>query len=149
MPGAKNAFQQRLMIRNEHHKSKILSEHSGPSSSSSSSSSQLANMNSLEVRGHGAVQENPRSALSPLTNSLLEQLEARIKDLKGWLRDTELLIFNSCLGRETDAKEQLHSFKRCSLGVEGEQNRSSDSERNQNTEQRQKEEKKVIKKEKV
>ncbi|KAK1893529.1 A-kinase anchor protein 6, partial [Dissostichus eleginoides] len=68
-------------------------------------------MNSLEVRGHGAVQENPRSALSPLTNSLLEQLEARIKDLKAWLRDTELLIFNSCLGRETDAKEQLHSFK--------------------------------------
>ncbi|XP_033988098.1 A-kinase anchor protein 6-like, partial [Trematomus bernacchii] len=91
---------------------KILSEHSGPSSSSSSSSSSLlANMNSLEVRGHGAAEENPRSALSPLTNSLLEQLEARIKDLKAWLRDTELLIFNSCLGRETDAKEQLHSFK--------------------------------------
>ncbi|KAJ4920962.1 hypothetical protein JOQ06_021999, partial [Pogonophryne albipinna] len=88
---------------------KILSEHSGPSSSSSSS--QSANMNCLEVRGHGAAEENPRSALSPLTNALLEQLEARIKDLKAWLRDTELLIFNSCLGRETDAKEQLHSFK--------------------------------------
>uniref|UniRef100_A0A671VXA7 A kinase (PRKA) anchor protein 6 n=1 Tax=Sparus aurata TaxID=8175 RepID=A0A671VXA7_SPAAU len=54
---------------------------------------------------------NPRSALSPLTNSLLEQLEARIKELKAWLRDTELLIFNSCLRQHKDASEQLQSFK--------------------------------------
>ncbi|XP_028294719.1 A-kinase anchor protein 6 isoform X2 [Gouania willdenowi] len=52
-----------------------------------------------------------RSALSPLTNSLLEQLEARIKELKAWLRDTELLIFNSCLRRDKDASQQLASFK--------------------------------------
>lgn len=55
--------------------------------------------------------ENPRSALSPLTTSLLEQLEARIKELKAWLRDTELLIFNSCLRQNKDASEQLQSFK--------------------------------------
>ncbi|MEQ2229825.1 A-kinase anchor protein 6 [Ilyodon furcidens] len=46
-----------------------------------------------------------------MTNSLLEQLEARIKELKAWLRDTELLIFNSCLRHEKDAFEQLPSFK--------------------------------------
>ncbi|XP_074517322.1 A-kinase anchor protein 6 [Sebastes fasciatus] len=90
---------------------KILSEHSGPGSSSSSQQNQSANMNSLLVDGRGVAVENPRSALSPLTNSLLEQLEARIKELKAWLRDTELLIFNSCLGRDKDASEQLHSFK--------------------------------------
>lgn len=55
--------------------------------------------------------ENSRTALSPLTNSLLEQLEARIKELKTWLRDTELLIFNSCLKEHKDASEQLQSFK--------------------------------------
>lgn len=59
---------------------------------------------------HRDVLENPRSSLSPLTNSLLEQLEARIKELKVWLRDTELLIFNSCL-RDKDAAQQLQSFK--------------------------------------
>ncbi|XP_070776661.1 A-kinase anchor protein 6 [Enoplosus armatus] len=87
---------------------KILSEHSGPSSSQQNRS---ANMNSLLAGGRGVDVENPRSALSPLTNSLLEQLEARIKELKAWLRDTELLIFNSCLRQDKDASEQLHSFK--------------------------------------
>ncbi|XP_044023569.1 A-kinase anchor protein 6 [Siniperca chuatsi] len=87
---------------------KILSEHSGPSSSQQN---QSANMNSLLVGGQGVAMENPRSALSPLTNSLLEQLEARIKELKAWLRDTELLIFNSCLRQDKDASEQLQSFK--------------------------------------
>ncbi|XP_073339170.1 A-kinase anchor protein 6 [Pagrus major] len=87
---------------------KILSEHSGPSSSQQN---QSANMNSLLVVGRGGAVENPRSALSPLTNSLLEQLEARIKELKAWLRDTELLIFNSCLRQHKDASEQLQSFK--------------------------------------
>ncbi len=61
--------------------------------------------------GRGVAVENPRSALSPLTNSLLEQLEARIKELKVWLRDTELLIFNSCLRQNKDASQQLQSFK--------------------------------------
>ncbi|XP_031703573.1 A-kinase anchor protein 6-like [Anarrhichthys ocellatus] len=81
---------------------KILSDHSGPGSTADSL---------LAGGGPGVAVENPRSALSPLTNSLLEQLEARIKELKAWLRDTELLIFNSCLGRDKDASEQLQSFK--------------------------------------
>ncbi|XP_070834878.1 A-kinase anchor protein 6 isoform X2 [Chaetodon trifascialis] len=87
---------------------KILSEHSGPSASQQN---QSASRSSLLVGGRGVATDNPRSALSPLTNSLLEQLEARIKELKAWLRDTELLIFNSCLRQHKDAAEQLQSFK--------------------------------------
>uniref|UniRef100_A0AAV2JCL7 Uncharacterized protein n=1 Tax=Knipowitschia caucasica TaxID=637954 RepID=A0AAV2JCL7_KNICA len=49
--------------------------------------------------------------LSPLTTSLLQQLEARIKELKSWLRDTELLIFNSCLCNHKEPEQQLASFK--------------------------------------
>lgn len=61
---------------------------------------------------HGDVLDGPGSSLSPLSNSsLLEQLEARIKELKVWLRDTELLIFNSCLREQQEASQQLHSFK--------------------------------------
>ncbi|CAB1429748.1 unnamed protein product [Pleuronectes platessa] len=86
---------------------KIFSDHPGPSSSQQN---QSADVHTLLVGGRGAV-ENPRSALSPLTNSLLEQLEARIKELKAWLRDTELLIFNSCLRQDKDVSEQLQSFK--------------------------------------
>uniref|UniRef100_A0A3B4U7J0 A kinase (PRKA) anchor protein 6 n=1 Tax=Seriola dumerili TaxID=41447 RepID=A0A3B4U7J0_SERDU len=78
---------------------------------SSSQRKRSASVNSLVVGGQGVAVENPRSALSPLTNSLLEQLEARIKELKAWLRDTELLIFNSCLRQDKDAAEQLRSFK--------------------------------------
>uniref|UniRef100_A0A3Q3IVH3 A kinase (PRKA) anchor protein 6 n=1 Tax=Monopterus albus TaxID=43700 RepID=A0A3Q3IVH3_MONAL len=69
------------------------------------------NTPSLLGSGGGVPVQNPRSALSPLTNLLLEQLEARIKELKAWLRDTELLIFNSCLRQDKDASEQLQSFK--------------------------------------
>lgn len=86
---------------------KILSEHSGPGSSRHNPPGRAR---SLLCGGHAAL-ENPRAALSPLTNSLLEQLEARIKELKTWLRDTELLIFNSCLKEHKDASEQLQSFK--------------------------------------
>lgn len=71
---------------------------------------QLSKPRSSLLDAYRDVSENPRSSLSPLTNSLLEQLEARIKDLKVWLRDTELLIFNSCL-RDQDAAQQLQSFK--------------------------------------
>uniref|UniRef100_A0A3B4WX12 A kinase (PRKA) anchor protein 6 n=1 Tax=Seriola lalandi dorsalis TaxID=1841481 RepID=A0A3B4WX12_SERLL len=78
---------------------------------SSSQRKRSASVNSLLVGGRGVAAENPRSALSPLTNSLLEQLEARIKELKAWLRDTELLIFHSCLRQDKDAAEQLRSFK--------------------------------------
>ncbi|XP_054913065.1 A-kinase anchor protein 6 [Poeciliopsis prolifica] len=87
---------------------KILSEHPVPCSSEQKLSS---NTNTLLVAGQDVAAENPRSALSPMTNSLLEQLEARIKELKAWLRDTELLIFNSCLRQEMCASEQLSSFK--------------------------------------
>ncbi|XP_029982917.1 A-kinase anchor protein 6-like [Sphaeramia orbicularis] len=82
---------------------KILSEHSGPGPSRRNRSA-----DALRV---GVTTETSRSALSPLTNSLLEQLEARIKELKAWLRDTELLIFNSCLRQDKDATAQLGSFK--------------------------------------
>uniref|UniRef100_A0AAQ5YAR7 A kinase (PRKA) anchor protein 6 n=1 Tax=Amphiprion ocellaris TaxID=80972 RepID=A0AAQ5YAR7_AMPOC len=85
----------------------ILSERSGPGSSQQNPCS---NRNFLPSGGQGGSVENPRSALSPLTNSLLEQLETRIKELKAWLRDTELLIFNSCL-QDKDQSEQLLSFK--------------------------------------
>lgn len=84
----------------------LLSQHSAPGSSSCS-----ASFHQSEPASAGQQEEAPRSALSPLTNSLLEQLEARIKELKAWLRDTELLIFNSCLGRDKEASEQLASFK--------------------------------------
>ncbi|XP_067334928.1 A-kinase anchor protein 6 isoform X2 [Channa argus] len=87
---------------------KIFSEHSAPSSSQQSRS---VNVNSLLSGRDSIPVENPRSALSPLTNSLLEQLDARIKELKAWLRDTELLIFNSCLRQDKEASEQLQSFK--------------------------------------
>lgn len=85
---------------------KILSEHAGPISFQ-----QNRLPNTLLPSGPDIAVEKPRSSLSPLTNSLLEQLEARIKELKAWLRDTELLIFNSCLREHKDASEQLQSFK--------------------------------------
>uniref|UniRef100_UPI00398F1E06 A-kinase anchor protein 6 isoform X2 n=1 Tax=Pristiophorus japonicus TaxID=55135 RepID=UPI00398F1E06 len=53
--------------------------------------------------------------LSPESNSLVRQLEARIKELKGWMRDTELFIFNSCLLQEKEgtmeAQKKLQYFK--------------------------------------
>lgn len=87
---------------------KILSEHAGPTSSQQN---RLAGANTFLPSGPDIAVEKPRSSLSPLTNSLLQQLEARIKELKAWLRDTELLIFNSCLREHKDASEQLQSFK--------------------------------------
>lgn len=57
----------------------------------------------------------PRDLLSPETGSLVRQLEVRIKELKGWLRDTELFIFNSCLRKEKEetlyTQKQLQYFK--------------------------------------
>uniref|UniRef100_A0A1A8V1U2 A kinase (PRKA) anchor protein 6 n=3 Tax=Nothobranchius TaxID=28779 RepID=A0A1A8V1U2_NOTFU len=93
---------------------KILSEHS---MSCSSGQRLPSNENTVLVDSQGAAAATPRSALSPLTTSLLEQLEARIKELKAWLRDTELLIFNSCLRQEKDASEQLPSFKSLSSEI--------------------------------
>ncbi|XP_069772835.1 A-kinase anchor protein 6 isoform X2 [Narcine bancroftii] len=53
--------------------------------------------------------------LLPESSSMVRQLEVRIKELKGWMRDTELFIFNSCLLQEkegtAEAQKKLHSFK--------------------------------------
>ncbi|XP_074091447.1 A-kinase anchor protein 6 isoform X1 [Macrotis lagotis] len=63
--------------------------------------------------GHSGL--GPRDLLSPESGSLVRQLEVRIKELKGWLRDTELFIFNSCLRQEKEgtmnAEKQLQYFK--------------------------------------
>lgn len=63
--------------------------------------------------GHSG--SGPRDLLSPESGNLVRQLEVRIKELKGWLRDTELFIFNSCLRQENEgtmtAEKQLQYFK--------------------------------------
>lgn len=63
----------------------------------------------------GPCEQGPRDLLSPESGSLVKQLEVRIKELKGWLRDTELFIFNSCLRREkegvVDTEKQVLHFK--------------------------------------
>lgn len=62
----------------------------------------------------GQSASGPRDLLSPESGSLVRQLEVRIKELKRWLRDTELLIFNSCLRQEKEAmsaEKQLQYFK--------------------------------------
>lgn len=64
------------------------------------------------IAGHSG--SGPRDLLSPESGSLVRQLEVRIKELKRWLRDTELFIFNSCLRQEkegTSAEKQLQYFK--------------------------------------
>ncbi|XP_058396730.1 A-kinase anchor protein 6 [Diceros bicornis minor] len=65
------------------------------------------------MAGHGG--SGPRDLLSPESGSLVRQLEVRIKELKGWLRDTELFIFNSCLRQEKEgtmnAEKELQYFK--------------------------------------
>ncbi|XP_008587919.1 PREDICTED: A-kinase anchor protein 6, partial [Galeopterus variegatus] len=65
------------------------------------------------MAGHSGP--GPRDLLSPESGSLVRQLEVRIKELKGWLRDTELFIFNSCLRQEKEgtmnAEKQLQYFK--------------------------------------
>ncbi|KAM9568105.1 A-kinase anchor protein 6-like [Salvelinus alpinus] len=76
-----------------------------------------------ESVGSTSRSQEPRSALSPHTSSLLGQLESRIKDLKVWLRDTELYIFNSCLRHDTEqdlrVSTQLQHFKSLCLEVCG------------------------------
>uniref|UniRef100_A0A8C1S8I3 A kinase (PRKA) anchor protein 6 n=1 Tax=Cyprinus carpio TaxID=7962 RepID=A0A8C1S8I3_CYPCA len=48
-------------------------------------------------------QRSQRELLSPDTNRMVTQLESRIKELKSWLRDTELFIFN--LNLRPDAQQ--------------------------------------------
>ncbi|KAG9336393.1 hypothetical protein JZ751_002740 [Albula glossodonta] len=62
----------------------------------------------MEVPGPGSPAHDPRALLSPETNSMLGQLQCRIKELKAWLRDTELFIFNSCLLKEHEQDAQAH-----------------------------------------
>ncbi|XP_029454787.1 A-kinase anchor protein 6 isoform X2 [Rhinatrema bivittatum] len=63
----------------------------------------------------GQSKSSPRDVLSPESGNLVRELEVQIKELKGWLRETELFIFNSCLrrqkGGEMDAEKQLQYFK--------------------------------------
>ena len=65
------------------------------------------------MAGHSG--SSTRDLLYPESGSLVRQLEVRIKELKGWLRDTELFIFNSCLRQEKEgtmnAEKQLQYFK--------------------------------------
>ncbi|KAM9707476.1 A-kinase anchor protein 6 isoform 2-T2 [Menidia menidia] len=86
---------------------KILSDHLGLNSSEQSASSDV---NTL-VWDQSSAFENAHSSPSARSNSLLDQLEARIKELKTWLRETELLIFNSCLRRDRDMSNQMQNFK--------------------------------------
>lgn len=48
-----------------------------------------------------------RGLLSPGTGNMVAQLESRIKELKSWLRDTELFIFN--LNLRVDTHHQNHA----------------------------------------
>ncbi|XP_042599147.1 A-kinase anchor protein 6-like isoform X3 [Cyprinus carpio] len=50
-------------------------------------------------------QRSQRELLSPDTNRMVTQLESRIKELKSWLRETELFIFNLNLRPEAQQCE--------------------------------------------
>ncbi|KAL2099061.1 hypothetical protein ACEWY4_005541 [Coilia grayii] len=69
----------------------------------------------LGSSGGGRGSSDPRALLSPGTQGMLGQLEGKIKELKRWLRDTELFIFNLCLRQDAEVA-QLQQFK--SLCVE-------------------------------
>ncbi|KAG5265592.1 hypothetical protein AALO_G00244190 [Alosa alosa] len=73
------------------------------------------------VGGSGGSPD-PRALLSPGTKGMLGQLEGKIKELKRWLRDTELFIFNLCLRQDTDMQQahaQLQQFKSLCMEVRG------------------------------
>lgn len=53
------------------------------------------------------VQQSQRELLSPDTSRMVTQLESRIKELKSWLRETELFIFN--LNLRPDNAQQCES----------------------------------------
>uniref|UniRef100_A0A8C2D6A1 A kinase (PRKA) anchor protein 6 n=1 Tax=Cyprinus carpio TaxID=7962 RepID=A0A8C2D6A1_CYPCA len=62
-------------------------------------------------------QRSQRELLSPDTNRMVTQLESRIKELKSWLRETELFIFN--LNLRPEATKQLQHFKALCMEVRG------------------------------
>ncbi|KAJ8394258.1 hypothetical protein AAFF_G00048410 [Aldrovandia affinis] len=77
-----------------------------------------------DAPGPGSPTHDPRALLSPETNGLLEQLQGRVRELKAWLRDTELLIFNACLRQERElqdphASKQLQYFRSLCSEVRG------------------------------
>lgn len=51
--------------------------------------------------------------LSPGTSSMVAQLELKIKELKSWLRDTELFIFN--LSLREDTRHRGHADTSCNV----------------------------------
>ncbi|XP_056402988.1 A-kinase anchor protein 6 isoform X2 [Hyla sarda] len=61
----------------------------------------------------------PRPVLSPGSGNLVQQLDQQVKELKSWLRDTELALYNSSLrvGKEDNSREkeilqrELHQFQ--------------------------------------
>ncbi|KAM4662273.1 A-kinase anchor protein 6 isoform 2-T3 [Discoglossus pictus] len=65
----------------------------------------------------------PQPVLSPGSGSLVQQLDQRVKELKSWLRDTELTLYNSSLrttdkggheaegGGEEGLQRELHGFQ--------------------------------------
>ncbi|XP_069586612.1 A-kinase anchor protein 6 [Ranitomeya imitator] len=61
----------------------------------------------------------PHPVLSPGSGNLVQQLDQRVKELKSWLRDTELALYNSSLrvGKEENHREkeilqrELHQFQ--------------------------------------
>ncbi|XP_072283830.1 A-kinase anchor protein 6 [Pyxicephalus adspersus] len=61
----------------------------------------------------------PRPVLSPGSGNLVQQLDQRVKELKSWLRDTELALYNSSLrvdkedngGNEERLQGELQQFQ--------------------------------------
>ncbi|XP_068109557.1 A-kinase anchor protein 6 [Hyperolius riggenbachi] len=50
---------------------------------------------------------SPRPVLSPGSGNLLQQLDQRVKELKSWLRDTELALYNSSLRVDTEDHDRV------------------------------------------
>ncbi|CAN0400740.1 unnamed protein product [Lampetra fluviatilis] len=83
-----------------------------------------AKWNSVEVRRRrgtsflaaacGEPAEPPAcESLSPAAAQLVCRLEGRVRELKAWLRDAEMLVFDGCVERRapTDLDRQLDHFK--------------------------------------
>ncbi|TSO25203.1 A-kinase anchor protein 6 [Bagarius yarrelli] len=71
-----------------------------------------------------------RGLLSPGTSSMVSQLELKIKELKSWLRDTELFIFNLSLRedkRHTDTFRDAHQAPLADLQCDPQPNSPHDS----------------------